>query len=174
MKKLKKIIGKNFLIEYFTIYISIITVTIIVQTVLLKLDIILVLLCITKSIITTVPNVLAIMYGKKVNSIKKSRFKEALFFTLTSLPYLELSIVYVYEQNVNLSLTMIIYYLLSYFFIGLFNRPYLKIIKKAVTFSINTPKNVIKKIHEKQVKNAEWAFFFYLFSSIYTKTGWHR
>ena len=107
MKKLKKIIGKNFLIEYFTIYISIITVTIIVQTVLLKLDIILVLLCITKSIITTVPNVLAIMYGKKVNSIKKSRFKEALFFTLTSLPYLELSIVYVYEQNVNLSLKKI-------------------------------------------------------------------
>lgn len=145
MKKIEKIIGKNFLIEYFTIYISIITLTIIVQTVLLKLDIELVLLCITKSIFTTVPNVLAIMYGKKVNIIKKNRFKEALLFTFTSLPYLELSIVYAYERNINLSLTMIAYYSLAYFLMGLFNRPYLKMIKKAVTFSMNTPKNMIKK-----------------------------
>lgn len=166
MKKLKGLFKKNFWIEYVTIYISIITITIIVQTILLRLDIELVLLCITKSIFTTVPNVLAIMYGKKINIIKKSKLREAFLFTFTSLPYLEITLVYIYEMNPKLSLIMIGYYITAYFLMGIFNRPYLRMIKKAVTFSINTPESMIKKIRNKKIENAEWAFFLnYFFCS---------
>ncbi len=154
---MKRLLTKDFWIEYLTIYISIITVTITIQIVILQLDILLLVYCLAKSIFTTIPNVVAIMYGRSKKVINKNKFREALLFVTTSFPYLEVFLIFGYESNKTIidwekMSSMICLYIVAYFLMGLYNRQYLQAIKKIVIISINPQKTVqrtVKKIKEK-------------------------
>lgn len=148
---LKKISKKDFWIEYITIYISIIIVTIVIQIVILQLDILLLVYCLGKSIFTTIPNVAAIMYGRKNAIISRSRLGEALLFVISSLPYLEIFLISGYERNWETIGKVVVLYIIAYFFMGLFNKPYLAAIKKVV----NLPETVVKKTVNKVRGNTE-------------------
>jgi len=149
---MKRFLTKDFWIEYVTIYISIITATITIQIAILQLDILLLVYCLGKSIFTTIPNVAAIMYGRSKEVINKNRFREALLFVISSLPYLEIFLISGYERNWEIIGKVVILYVIAYFLMGLYNRQYLKAIKKIVIISINPKKTVqrtVKKIKEK-------------------------
>lgn len=155
MKTKNKFLTKDFWIEYITIYISIITVTIIIQIAILQLDLLLLAYCLGKSIFTTIPNVAAIMYGRSKEIINKNRFREALLFSVSSLPYLEIFLISEYEKNLKIIIKVIILYVTAYFIMGLFNKFYLGFIKKIVTMGLNPKKTVQKtfNISKKLDKN---------------------
>lgn len=154
---MKRLLTKDFWIEYLTIYISIITVTITIQIVILQLDILLLVYCLTKSIFTTIPNVVAIIYGRSKKIINKNKFREALLFVTTSFPYLEVFLIFGYESNKTIidwekMITVTCLYIIAYFLMGLYNRPYLQTIKRLVIIGISPKKTVqrtVRKIKEK-------------------------
>lgn len=159
----KQLLTKDFWIEYITIYVSIIIVTITIQIVILRLDLLLLAYCLGKSIFTTIPNVAAIMYGRKSSIINKSRFREALLFALSSLPYLEIFLISGYERNWETIGKVVGLYIIAYFLMGLFNRPYLTTIKKVVIMSSTPKKTVQQTVNRiKKKRDAIWAFLFYI------------
>jgi len=147
---MRRFLTKDFWIEYITIYISIIIVTITIQIVILQLDVLLLAYCLAKSIFTTIPNVAAIMYGRRKEIISKNRFREALLFVVSSLPYLEIFVISGYERNWETIGKVIILYFIAYFIMGLFNRPYLETIKKIVCL----PEKIVKKTIRRKKRNA--------------------
>ena len=147
---MKRFLTKEFWVEYITIYISIIIVTITIQIVILRLDVLLLAYCLAKSIFTTIPNVAAIMYGRNKEIISKNRFREALLFVVSSLPYLEIFVISGYERNWETIGKVIVLYFIAYFIMGLFNRPYLETIKKIVCL----PEKIVKKTIRRKKRNA--------------------
>jgi hypothetical protein len=147
---MKRFLTKEFWVEYITIYISIIIVTITIQIVILRLDVLLLAYCLAKSIFTTIPNVAAIMYGRNKEIISKNRFREALLFVFSSLPYLEIFLISGYERNWETIGKVIVLYFIAYFIMGLFNRPYLETIKKIVCL----PEKIVKKTIRRKKRNA--------------------
>lgn len=158
---MKRFLTKDFWIEYITIYISIIIVTITIQIVILQLDVLLLAYCLAKSIFTTIPNVAAIMYGRNKEIISKNRL-EALLFVFSSLPYLEIFLISGYERNWETIGKVIILYIIAYFIMGLFNRPYLETIKKIVCL----PEKIVRKTVRRKKRNATWAFLLSFFVKI--------
>lgn len=147
---MKRFLTKEFWVEYITIYISIIIVTITIQIVILRLDVLLLAYCLAKSVFTTIPNVAAIMYGRSKEIISKNRFREALLFVVSSLPYLEIFVISGYERNWETIGKVIVLYFIAYFIMGLFNRPYLETIKKIVCL----PEKIVKKTIRRKKRNA--------------------
>lgn len=146
-------VKKEFWIEYITIYISIIIVTIIVQKIILGLSNEILIICLIKSLISTIPTIIVIILGKKLTIINKSRFREALLYSISSFPYAEIGVIIGYENWITIGKAIGLY-MITYFIIGLYNRHYMRLIKKMVTVSSNVPQktiNTTKKIIKKRV-----------------------
>jgi hypothetical protein len=90
------------------------------------------------------------MYGRRKEIISKNRFREALLFVVSSLPYLEIFVISGYERNWETIGKVIILYFIAYFIMGLFNRPYLETIKKIVCL----PEKIVKKTIRRKKRNA--------------------
>jgi hypothetical protein len=125
---------KEFWREYISIYSSIMIVTLLVQSVILHIRAEILILCLIKSLITTIPNVLTILYGRNTKIIKKHWFRETILYTLASMPYVEISLIYLYSQDTQLMMNMIQWYLMAYFTMGLIIKDYLQTTKKLLTF----------------------------------------
>lgn len=145
-KRKKKMNTRNFFIESIAIYSSIFLVTVIVQGLIIQLELYLLGICLLKSLITTIINTLAVMYGRQRAIVKKHWFLETLVYTVCSLPYVELTMLYLYQENIALSIKMFVAYVVIYFIFGLFIKKYL-----------NFTKNVINKIFERE----EWLLLFF-------------
>lgn len=142
---------KEFWIEYITIYISIIIVTIVVQKIFLGLSNQILTICLLKSLASTFPTIMLIIFGKKLTIINKSRFREAMLYSFSSLPYAEIGVIIGYENWITIGKAIGLY-IITYFIIGLYNRHYMQLIKKMVIVSsrvpqktLNTTKKIIKK-----------------------------
>lgn len=162
---------KEFWIEYITIYISIIIVTIVVQKVILGLSNEILIICLLKSLASTFPTIMLIIFGKKLSIINKSRFREAMLYSFSSLPYAEIGVIIGYEDLRTIGKAIGLY-IITYFFIGLYNRYYMRLIKKMVTVSASVPQktlNTTKKIIKKRVYWISILFFLIEFlKEIYT------
>lgn len=130
---IKEIKTKNFWIECIALYTSIMIVTIIVQAIILRIDIEIVLFCLTKSLITTVVNVMAIMIGRINSFVKSHWFLEAMVYTFASIPYVEISLIYSYKLDFPLFMDMAKWYFIAYFIMGLFIKKYLRFTKHIVS-----------------------------------------
>ena len=125
---------KDFWREYISIYSSIVIVTLIVQLAILHIRIEILTLCLIKSMITTIPNVLTILYGRNIKIIKKHWFRKTILYTLASMPYVEISLIYLYSQDTQLMINMIQWYLMAYFTMGLIIKDYIQTTKRLLTF----------------------------------------
>lgn len=128
---------KNFWIEWLSLYTSILIVTIIVQAIVLRMDMEVVLFCLTKSLVTTIINVMAIMLGRRISFIKRHWFLETILYTLASMPYVEIFLIYTYKLDFFLLIDMIKCYSIAYFIMGLFIKKYLILTKKIVSKIFN-------------------------------------
>lgn len=140
---------QKFWTEYVSIYTSIFLVTIFVHVGILHSDILLLLICLIKSIVTTIPNVIAVMYGRTTEIVQRHWFIETLLYTFSSIPILETMIFYQYtNHNLWLTIGMIKWYIIAYFIMGLFIKSYLRFANKVIT-----------KIFERELF---WFSFFYI------------
>lgn len=124
---------RNFWIEYISIYTSIFIVTVFVQVAMLKSDVSILLFCLVKSLITTIPNVIIIMYGRRMKVVQRNWFIETLIYTISSIPLLEIIIIYEYTQNLWLTIHMVEWYIIAYFVMGLVIKSYLRFANKVIT-----------------------------------------
>lgn len=134
MKKhfVKAIVTREFWVEYISLYVSIIISTLIVQMAILKMEMSIIIFCLVKSFLVTFPNIIAIMYGRRINIVVKNWFMEVLLYVICSLPYFEITLIAMYEQDFILGMDMLKYYILVYFVMGLFIKPYLSFSKKLI------------------------------------------
>lgn len=134
MKKnfVKALVTREFWVEYISLYVSIIISTLIVQMAILKMDMSIIIFCLIKSFLVTFPNIIAIMYGRRINIVVKNWFMEVLLYVVCSLPYFEITLIAMYKQDFILSIDMLKYYALVYFVMGLFIKPYLSFSKKLI------------------------------------------
>ncbi len=135
MKKINKALKtQKFWTEYISIYTSIFIVTFFVHIGILHSEKTLLLLCLTKSLITTIPNVIAVMYGRTIEIVQRHWFIETLLYTISSIPILELIIFYKYtNHNIWLSIDMLKWYIIAYFVMGLVIKSYLRFANKIIT-----------------------------------------
>lgn len=133
--KMKK---KEFWIECITLYISILVATVFVQAVILKMEIGILAFCLTKSLFTTIINVLIIMLGRRVVFVQRNWFIETILYTIASIPYIEISTIYVYTGNFPLLIEMVKWYAIAYFIMGFGIKKYLRLSKE---FFMNIKKN---------------------------------
>ena len=155
-KKNKKIVLKSlstssFWIEYITLYFSILIVTLSVQVIIFRIDLIVVFLCLSKSLFTTIPNILIIMYGRRINMVRKNKILQSLIYAFSSLPYLDITILLLYKKEFYFFFEILFSYILVYFFVGFFVDKYIlfskKILYKIFYGDTWSPFFLIKKIH---------------------------
>lgn len=127
---LKPLSTSDFWIEYITLYFSIFVVTIGVQMLFFKIELPVVSLFLLKSLITTIPNIIVIMYGRRVELVKKTRILKALVYAFSSLPYLELLILFIYKKDIYFSFEILLTYIFVYFCVGFFVDNYILFSKK--------------------------------------------
>jgi len=128
-KFVKALRTRDFWVEYFSLYISIAIATLIVQMAILKMEINIIIFCLVKSFVMTFPNIILIMYGIRTKVVVNNWILSVVLYTFCSLPYWEISLIYLYKKDFLLSVDMFKYYFLVYFVLGLFIKPYLKISK---------------------------------------------
>lgn len=125
---------KSFWREYISIYSSIVIVTLVVQSSILHVPVGILIFCLLKSMITTIPNVLTIIYGRNTKTIKKHWFRETILYTIASIPYIEITLIYQHTKDLQLMIHMIQWYLMAYFTMGLIIKDYLQTTKRLLTF----------------------------------------
>ena len=128
-----KVKKKEFWIECITLYTSILIVTLFVQAIILKVEPGILIFCLIKSLVTTFGNVIIIMLGRRIAFVQKHWFIETVLYTIASIPYIEISTIYVYTHNFPLSVEMTKWYAIAYFIMGLGIKKYLRLAKKIVT-----------------------------------------
>ncbi len=134
MWKMKK---KEFWIECITLYISILIATLFVQAFILKVETEILIFCLTKSLFTTIINVLIIMLGRRIKFVQKHWFIETIMYTIASMPYIEISTIYVYTGNFPLLMAMAKWYAIAYFVMGLGIKRYVRWTKEFFTKIMN-------------------------------------
>jgi len=133
MKKIVKVfVTRDFWVEYISLYVSIIISTLIVQMAILKMEMSIIIFCLVKSFVVTFPNIIAIMYGRRITIVVKNWFMEVILYVICSLPYVEITLIAMYKQDFDLSIDMLKYYALVYFVMGLFIKSYLDFSKKLI------------------------------------------
>ena len=125
---------KDFWREYISIYSSIAIVTVIVQLAILHIRAEILILCLIKSMATTIPNILTILYGRRTKTVQKHWFRETILYTVASIPYIEITLIYLYSKDIQLMMNMIQWYLIAYFTMGLIIKDYLQTTKRLLTF----------------------------------------
>lgn len=117
---------REFWIECITLYLSILIATMFVQAAILQVDVEILAFCLIKSLITTIANVLIIMLGRQVRFVQQHWFVETILYTIASIPYIEISTIYVYTNDIALLVGMIQWYAIAYFVMGLGIKKYLR------------------------------------------------
>ncbi len=117
---------REFWIECITLYLSILIATMFVQAAILQVDTEILVFCLIKSLITTIANVLIIMLGRQVRFAQQHWFVETILYTIASIPYIEISTIYVYTNDIALLMGMIQWYAIAYFVMGLGIKKYLR------------------------------------------------
>lgn len=128
--KMKK---KEFWIECITLYISILIAVLFVQVIILKVETEILIFCLTKSLFTTIVNVLLIMLGRQIRFVQKYWFIETIVYTILSIPYVEISTIYAYKRDFPLLLKMLEWYAITYFVMGLGIKKYMRWTKEFFT-----------------------------------------
>ncbi|MEI7557742.1 MAG: hypothetical protein WCJ45_02670 [bacterium] len=131
-KFVKAIKTRDFWVEYISLYVSIIIATLIVQMALLKMEISIIIFCLIKSLLVTVPNIIAIMYGRRITIVINHWFMEVIVYVLCSIPYMEITLIYLYKQDIKLTWNMITDYATVYFVMGFFIKWYLGLSKRLI------------------------------------------
>jgi hypothetical protein len=137
-KKLRKprvrelLSNRDFWIEYITLYFTILIITLLVQLLIFRIELIVILICLSKSLFTTIPNIIVIMYGRRVTVVKKNKILEALVYAFSSLPYLDMLILLIYKENFNFSFKILVSYISIYFIVGFFIDRYIKFATKVL------------------------------------------
>jgi len=116
---------RDFWVEYISLYVSITIATLIVQMAILKMEMSIIIFCLVKSLLITFPNIIAIMYGRRINIFVKNYLMEVVLYVVCSLPYWEITLIYLYKKDFLLSVDMMKYYVIVYFIMGLFIKWYL-------------------------------------------------
>lgn len=123
MKKIKKFMKllktRAFWIEYFGLYLSIVIVTVAVQAIILHTGKEILIFCLLKSLLSSIISVAIIMLGRRTQIIKKHFILEAILYMIASIPYMELTIIYIYKDDITLVLSMLQWYAIVYFIMGL-------------------------------------------------------
>jgi hypothetical protein len=130
---------KSFWIECITLYSSILIATILVQAIIMRLETYLLIICLTKSVFTTIINVLVIIILRRKKFVRKRRILEILAYTISSMPYIEILIITLIKKEYILSMHMIQWYAITYFIMGIFIEEYLRVTRKMLT------KRIIRK-----------------------------
>lgn len=131
-KLVKTLKTREFWVEYISLYLSITIATLIVQMAVLKIEMGIIVFCLIKSLLVTFPNIIAIMYGRRITIVTKHWFMEVLIYTICSIPYMEISLIYLYKKDILLSMDMIKWYAAIYFIMGLFIKWYLSLSKRMI------------------------------------------
>lgn len=131
-KFVKTIKTRDFWVEYISLYISIIIATLIVQMALLKMELGIIIFCLIKSLLLTVPNIIAIMYGRRITIVINHWFMEVMVYVVCSIPYMEISLIYLYKKDLLLSMDMLKYYAIIYFMMGFFIKWYVDLSKRMI------------------------------------------
>ena len=125
---------QKFWTEYISIYTSIFMVTIFIHVGILHSDTLLLLICLIESIVTTIPNVIVVMYGRTTQIVKRHWFVETLLYTISSIPIIQIIIFYQYtDYNLWLTIDMLKWCIIAYFVMGLFIKSYLRFANMVIT-----------------------------------------
>ena len=131
-KFIRTIKTRDFWVEYISLYISITIATLIVQMAILRMEMSIIIFCLIKSLLITFPNIIAIMYGRRITIVTNNYLIEVILYVICSLPYWEITLIYLYKKDFLLSLDMIKYYTMVYFLMGLFINYYLSLSRKLI------------------------------------------
>lgn len=116
----RKIKKKSFWIEGLTLYISIFITTLFVQMIILQIDQIILFICLLKSLLGAFvgTSIFMIIRQYAFTFIKKYRL-EIIIYTICSMPYSEIIGIYLYKRDVQLMISMIKWYAIAYFVMGI-------------------------------------------------------
>jgi|GEM_PF-2567782 len=140
---------RDFWVEWFALYTSILIVTIVVQYIIIQVDIEILVFCLSKSLATTIINVIVIMLGRRTEFVQRHWFIETLLYTIASMPYAEITMIYVYTSDLSLFIEMVKWYATAYFVMGLGIKKYLRLTKRFVRSTKPTITKGMKKILKK-------------------------
>ena len=131
-KAIKILKTRDFWVEYISLYVSIVIVTLIVQMAIIKQDLLIILFCLIKSLIMTVPNIIGIILGRHIRIVTNHWFLETIIYTVLSMPYFEIFLIHSVKQDMHLLRDMIEYYAIAYFIMGLFIKRYVDFSKRLI------------------------------------------
>ena len=123
---------RDFWVEYISLFVSITIVTLIVQMGILHMEIGIIVFSLIKSLLLTVPNIICIMYGRRITIVTNHWFLETIIYVIFSVPYMEISLIYLYKKDILLSIDMIKWYAIIYFAMGLFIKWYVNLSKRLI------------------------------------------
>jgi hypothetical protein len=131
--KICKIINsRNFWIEYITLYFTILVVTVFVQSIIFSIELNIILVCLSKSLFTTILGILLVICTRRSDKVKKNKILGLFFYVFFSLPYLDLVIISFQDKLFCFPWNVLIIYILTYFFVGLFVDRYILFAKKTL------------------------------------------
>lgn len=155
---------RDFWVEWFALYTSILIVTIVVQAIIIKVDREVLAFCLSKSLVTTIVNVMVIVIGRRTEFVKRHWFIETLLYTLASMPYAEITMIYVYTLNFPLFIEMVKWYAIAYFIMGLGIKKYLRLTKKIVRSTKKSVMIFTTKMFKETWSPISYGYgFFYIF-----------
>ena len=103
-----------FLGKYFSLYLPIVGIALLINALIFPSDDELLLILTGKSLLTTIPNVLIILYGTRRNNPPKTKFRYFLWVLIPTLPSLELVVIALYDQDLWLFLKKTAAYIIVY------------------------------------------------------------
>lgn len=151
IQKNQKIDWRSILVDYISIYLLTILVTTLIQVVIFKVETIILLTCLLKSILTSIISVSLVLWGLKSPSVKRHPALMSLIYPFSNIPYSDIVIMYIYMYHTGVDTILQIFgtYFLFYFIIGFFIAKYVyyakKILDKVIgMYSIFIPKKSSK------------------------------
>lgn len=103
-----------FIGKYFSFYLPIVAISLLINALLFPSDTELLLILMGKSFLTTIPNVLVILYGTRKSNPPRTKFRHFCWVLIPTIPYLELIVIACYDLNLRLFLKKFATYIVAY------------------------------------------------------------
>ena len=126
IQRKQKIDWRSIIVDYVSIYSLTILVTTLIQVVIFKVDTEILLTCLLKSMLTNIVTVILVLWGLKSPKIETHPAIMAVIYTLSSIPYSDIVIMYMYMYKTGMVTVLQIFgiYFIFYFIIGFFIAKY--------------------------------------------------
>ena len=128
----QKIDWRSIIVDYVSIYSLTILVTTLIQVVIFKVETIILLTCLLKSVLTSIVTVSLVLWGLQSPKVQRHPALMALIYPLSNIPYSDIVIMYMYMYHTGIDTILQIFgtYFLFYFILGFFIAKYVYYAKK--------------------------------------------